>query len=199
MNKIFFENDEIYGIALDDSQVNEIAELFAQDKWDDPEKIYRMFDSEGNMSQYQLLEWVFERVNRYKNMDLSSKDQHYTIWRKSDSKLIGWVTLYPMSDMQSLASELKMIAGNSIVISYRIHPDERRKGYGAMIVSLFLDYIFKIFPKDNFVYMLIDRRNDASINLVKKLNCAEIKNMKFYDGRNVSLYGMARRRFYQSK
>ena len=198
MNRIFFENNEFYAIALDDSQVNQIAELFEQDTLDDPEKIYRMFDRDGKLSQYQLIEWVCERVDRYKDMDLNAKDHHYTMWRKSDNKLIGWVTLYPMSDMWSLATELKMIPGNSTVISYRIHPDERRKGYGSIIVHLFIDYIFKIFPKDNFIYMLIDKSNEPSIKLMEKLDYPEMKNMKFYDERSVSLYGVTKRRFHQS-
>lgn len=197
MDEIFFDNDEIYATKLDDSQVNEIAELFAQDKYEDPEKIYRMFDDNGNLSQEKLIAWVHERIDRYKDMDLREKDQHYTIRRKKDNKLIGWATLYPMSDMQSLATELKMIPGNSIVISYRIHPDERRKGYGSMVVNLFFDYIFKLFPKENTIYMLIDKRNLQSIKLVQKINCIEFKNMKFYDGRDVSLYSMTRRKFQQ--
>ena len=197
MSKIFFENKHFYAIGLDDSRVNQIAELFAQDKHSDPEKIYAMFDQDGNISQYQLIEWAQWRIDKYKNMDISIKDQHYVILRKEDNKLIGWVTLYPMSDMQSLASELKMIHGDSIVISYRVHPDERRKGYASAFVKLFFDYIFKIFPKDNFIYMIIDQRNTQSIKLMEKLNCPEIKNMKFYDGRDVSLYSMTRRRLYQ--
>ena len=197
MSKIFFESSDFYATALDDSQVNQITELFAQDKYNDPEKIYATFDKYGNISQYKLIEWAHWRIDKYKNMDISLKDQHYVILRKEDNKLIGWLTLYPMSDMQSLASELKMIHMNSIVISYRVHPDERRKGYASAFVKLFFDYVFKIFPKDNFIYMIVDRRNIQSIKLMAKLNCPEIKNMKFYDGRSVSLYGMTRRRLYQ--
>jgi RimJ/RimL family protein N-acetyltransferase len=190
MSKIFFENDILCAKMLEDSQINQIAELFERDTWDDHEKIYRMFDGDGKLSQYQLLEWVYERVNKYKNMNLSAKDHHYTVWRKPDDKIIGWVTLYPMSDMQSMANELKMISEDSVVISYRIHPDERRKGYGAMIVDLFVNYIFKIFPEDNFIYMLIDQKNEPSMKLMKKLEYKELQSMRFYDGRNVSLFGI---------
>jgi len=190
MSEIFFENEEIYATKMRKELINEISELFLADKWEDPEKIYQMFDKDKKLNHDKLIEWVSGRVQMFEDMNMAEKNHNYLIMRKSDDKVIGLTTIYPMSDMQTLATELKMIPGDSIVIAYRIHPEERRKGLGSMIVNLYFDYIFQTFKADNNIFMLIDKRNEQSIRLVKKINCIEFRSMKFYDGRQVALYSM---------
>lgn len=111
--------------------------------WDKKRQCFR-----GKMEDSELLE-LFQK--------------NYALYK--DDQYIGYGSIsFPLSSHHSKSGSK---SDNSVTLSYIIHPNYRKSGYGEKLVN---NLIKEASDKGEFVKVVILKKNIASISLIEKLN-----------------------------